>query len=465
VTRHGATIPWTERSPAPAAPPSSLYGLHWVYAFVAFELLCTLALIVPGIDAIRPACRVAVFGASLGMLLVIPRGASLHPAIGPAIAVMLILALGIFHPESNSPLASLATIAMYAAVLAPIMWVSGLHVDVNLLRRVAMILWSYHTLGAIVGVAQMYLPDALQPEPSAVFLERGEAMVEGAKITLSGGQRVFRPMGLTDLPGGAANSGLASIVFGVGIALADRRRWLRIACAAGMCSGFFVIYLSQVRSILVMAIISLIVFAIILWRRRDLRRLGHYLLLIGIVLLASTAWALVIGGEATLARLRTLVEHDPATVYYYNRGHYLHHTWDVLVPRYPLGAGLGRWGMIHHYFGESARGREPLWAEIQTTAWLYDGGVPLILAYASAVLAAVWISWKIATHPRGGGALPLWASMLCASNVAALAVTFNYPIFMSQGGMEFWLLNACLWGAWVNRARSNRVAKLGGVAT
>jgi hypothetical protein len=59
----------------------------------------------------------------------------------------------------------------------------------------------------------------------------------------------------------------------------------------------------------------------------------------------------------------------------------------------------------------------------------------------------VWVSWKIATDRRGGD-VSLWGAVLCASNVAALAVTFNYPIFMSQGGMEFWLLNACLWAAW-----------------
>jgi hypothetical protein len=108
--------------------------------------------------------------------------------------------------------------------------------------------------------------------------------------------------------------------------------------------------------------------------------------------------------------------------------------------------------MINYYFGRRSAFQEPLWAEVQWTAWLYDGGVPLMIAYGAAVLIAVWISWKIALATRAGQ-ISLWASVFCASNVAALAVTFNYPVFMSQGGMEFWLLNACLWAAWTQRPR------------
>jgi hypothetical protein len=206
-----------------------------------------------------------------------------------------------------------------------------------------------------------------------------------------------------------------------------------------------------------MVAVSLFVFGLIMLVRRDHLRLVRYLFLVGIVVIASTAWAFWVGGEATVQRLLTLIEDDPASVYYYGRGYHLHYTWEVLLPEHPLGAGLGRWGMINYYFARRAAFQEPLWAEIQWTAWLFDGGAPLILTYGAAIILAAWVSWRLSIRPDVGD-LSLWASVLCAFNVASLAVTFNYPIFMSQAGLEFWLLNACLWAAWV-RVRPNTATR------
>jgi hypothetical protein len=433
-----------------------LLGPGIVYAFVVFELLCQLALIAPGIDAVRSVMRVAVFAGALALLVLIPPGRFPHPAIKPALCAVLILAVGLVHPQTNSFLAGIAAIAMYVAILSPLMWVSNLPIDVTLLRRVALILWAYHSASAAVGVLQMYYP-GIQPEPSVVFLERGDALVEGAKITLASGRQVFRPMGLSDMPGGAAGSGLYSIVFALGIWTVDRRLWMNALCLISMICAFFCIYLSQVRSILVMVAVSLFVFGLIMLVRRDHLRLVRYLFLVGIVVIASTAWAFWVGGEATVQRLLTLIEDDPASVYYYGRGYHLHYTWEVLLPEHPLGAGLGRWGMINYYFARRAAFQEPLWAEIQWTAWLFDGGAPLILTYGAAIILAAWVSWRLSIRPDVGD-LSLWASVLCAFNVASLAVTFNYPIFMSQAGLEFWLLNACLWAAWV-RVRPNTATR------
>jgi len=459
VSRNDAILGYSSAAPAAAASAArrdatpTFFGVHWVYAFIVFDLLCVLALIVPGIDRVRFLFRIAVFGGSLALLVFLPRGRHPHPSSRPALLALLIVALGLFNPDTQGPLAAVAAIAMYVAILAPLWWVGALPIDVGLIRRVAMVLWMFHTSSAAVGVLQMYFPGgALEPEPNAIFLARGDAMVEGAKITLAGGQQVFRPMGLTDQPGGAAASGLAAIVFALGIWTVDRRWWLGALCLLSMMCGFFCIYLSQVRSILIMAVVAMLVFAAVLLRRRDYARLGRYVAMAMLVLGASTAWAFYVGGEMTINRLLTLIENDPRAVYYHGRGWALHYTWDA-IPQYPLGAGLGRWGMINHYFGGGGSGAsispepEPLWAEIQWTAWLFDGGVPLILTYGLAALVAAWISWRIAIDRRAGD-VSLWGAVLCASNVAALAVTFNYPVFMSQGGMEFWLLNACLWGAW-----------------
>ncbi|WP_244224917.1 hypothetical protein [Corallococcus sicarius] len=45
----------------------------------------------------------------------------------------------------------------------------------------------------------------------------------------------------------------------------------------------------------------------------------------------------------------------------------------------------------------------------------------------------------------------LWGSLLFAYDLGAVALTFSYPFFMSQMGMEFWLLNAAFFSAYWNR--------------
>ena len=111
------------------------------------------------------------------------------------------------------------------------------------------------------------------------------------------------------------------------------------------------------------------------------------------------------------------------------------------LPDYPLGAGLGRWGMVNQYFGG---GRNALWAEIQLTGWLFDGGILLLLAYPVTVVAAVWQGVRTALRHWSSPELDGWAAVIGGYNVGALALTFSCPLFMSTAGVEFWLINATL---------------------
>ncbi len=141
------------------------------------------------------------------------------------------------------------------------------------------------------------------------------------------------------------------------------------------------------------------------------------------------------------------VQDRPGKVYYRNRGLFLEHTVQDLLPQYPLGAGLGRWGMMNLYFGDNSDPeRACLWAELQWTGWVLDGGVPLLLAYAAALALACRTALQI-TLLRNAGNLWLWGGVLLAYNLGAVAVTFSYTFFVGQGGLEFWLLNAVLFGA------------------
>jgi hypothetical protein len=103
--------------------------------------------------------------------------------------------------------------------------------------------------------------------------------------------------------------------------------------------------------------------------------------------------------------------------------------------------------MMHYYFGNRGDPRNaPIWVEVQLTGWLLDGGVPLILTYTLAILTTLGVASGIAVT-RLPDPLPVWAALILAYDLGAVALTFNYPLFIGQGGLEFWLLNACLFGA------------------
>jgi hypothetical protein len=150
------------------------------------------------------------------------------------------------------------------------------------------------------------------------------------------------------------------------------------------------------------------------------------------------------------------VEQDATEVYYSNRGIFLAHTVNDLLPEFPVGAGLARWGMMRGYFGDETNPSSPrIWVEIQWTGWLLDGGIPLLVVYPVAVGMACWFSLRVACSRLPGG-MPLWGALVLALNVGTVAITFNYPIFMSQGGMEFWMLNTALFAAALTAPRGRR---------
>lgn len=421
---------------------------EWVTGFVIFQFVCQIALLFDVFGSYRILLRSAAFGGSLLLLFVLPKGRKrVHPATHFAFWVMVILALSLFHPTTNSVLAAVVQVALYLAILAPLFWVPRLKIDVATLRRVLLIIFIFHTISAGVGVLQAQYPGSFQPALSTTLAAKEKAYVEGLKITLANGQQVFRPMGLTDTPGGAANAGFYTVLLGMGFYLTFRKRWMRFACLGSSTLGMICIYLSQVRLIMVITALCMLAFCgFLIWQKRTAK-----LLVLGIVLTAivalSFAFAVSIGGKSVTRRMSTLVQDRPDAVYYKNRGHYLEDTINVLLPQYPLGAGLGRWGMANAYFGDNTDPeRGPIYVEIQWTGWLLDGGVPLILAYLATLIIGFYAPFRIALS-RLEGDLPIWGALVLAYSVGALATIFNYPLFIGQGGMEYWLVNAMLFTA------------------
>ena len=182
-------------------------------------------------------------------------------------------------------------------------------------------------------------------------------------------------------------------------------------------------------------------------------RVTRYVRLTSVVLAVAVigfSVAVSIGGKAVTGRLSTLIDDDVTTVYLNNRGGFLVDTFQKRLPQFPLGAGLGRWGMLNNYFGDpsNADGR-PLWAEIQWTGWLYDGGAPLLFTSPGSMLVAVREALRTAVRvdEAAGRDLYKWATVLVGFAVGTIALTFNSCPFAGTMGVDFWVLSAAVFAA------------------
>jgi hypothetical protein len=434
------TIALVSRPNEVSSSPSAT-GARWFYAYLLIQIACQLALLVPTLATARIVFRVAAFGSSLAFLLLV-RGRSSGSALERTLlaACLGILALSALNPEGGGLLASFAQWTFHLAIVAPVFWGSRLHVSPRAFEKIVLILWAFATASAFAGVLQAVFPGRFQPSFSTLLAERGPTYVSAMSIQLASGEWVLRPMGLTDIPGGAASGGLYAVLLGVGVILARPFPAARVLGIVAAVAGMTCLYLSQVRSMVLMVGICLIALVAVLAFANRLGRMVTVLSIGGALAFVGFATAFSLGGSSMSDRLQTLTQDSPTAVYYRNRGIFLEHTFVELIAEYPLGAGLGRWGMMTSYFGEPSRA---LWAEIQWTGWLYDGGLLLIVLYPVAVVATLWQALRIARrHARGE--IGIWAALVAAYDVGTIALLFSYPVFMSTGGLEFWLLNTAL---------------------
>ncbi len=444
---------------AAAAPPAAGYVLpealtpaereadFWIRWFIIIQVVTQLAIISP-LGSARTLIRMAAFGCSLVFLVMVRGKSTAHPARTAALVVFVILGLAVFHPTAAAPPAALAQMGLYLAVLAPLFWVPRLTVAGRTLRTVLVILWVFHSVGSVVGVLQVYFPGRFQPNLSPVILSLGKGYAESLMITTSGGVRVFRPMGLTDVPGGAGSSGFYAVVLGIGMFLTVKRRWLSIAAIGTVLLGMMCLYLAQVRALMVITGVSIVAVTGILALRRDYKRLSGFGVVLLVVVVVSFRSAVSLARQSVETRVGSLGQGTPGQVYDRNRGQFLSQAFNELLPEYPLGAGIGRWGMMNSYFGDPHDPNPGLWAEIQWTGWVFDGGAPLILAYVAALLVTLWTTLRVARwRSRDDPTLSLWGAVILGYSIGSCALTFSYPVFLSQTGMEFWFLNGVVFAA------------------
>jgi hypothetical protein len=439
----------THYTPSPSSlpkdePHKASWELGWIHFFLIFQFALQLLLLLPQVAVLRGPMRFAAFAISLFLLVWIPGKGINHPSKPACMAAIYILLLQLFlNPNLNSVLGGIAQCTLYIAIFGPVFWVSRLKISLTSFKSLIYILWGFHTLSAFVGVLQVYYPGQFQPALSTT-VQNQQWGGDNLRIVLANGLEMYRPMGLTDAPGGAARAGFFAIIFGVGFALQSKNIYVRFAGLASSTVGLFCIYLSQVRSTLIIVIFSLLLLGLALLKQGRLKQLS--LLTSGASTLFVTvfSWAIAVGGNQTLNRFLTLTQDDPASLYQKNRGGFLQHAIQDLLPQYPFGAGLGRWGISNTFFGENYDpSTQPIWVEIQWTGWLLDGGVPLIIAYALAMFFVIKTAWDASGDKQLPG-LNFWAAVILTYDLSIFVSMFNAALLIGQAGLEFWLLNMVL---------------------
>jgi hypothetical protein len=164
------------------------------------------------------------------------------------------------------------------------------------------------------------------------------------------------------------------------------------------------------------------------------------------LVIGSFVWAVTLGGESVSERFVGIVDSGVVQSYKENRGIFLDYTIRDLLYQYPLGAGLGRWGMMSIYFADVGNWQNPaLHVEIQPTGWLFDGGVLMWILYPAALYVAARHSYKLAVEREG--ILSDCAEMVLVIQLLLIGLCFTGPVFNTGLGTTFWLSTAMLVGA------------------
>ena len=108
-------------------------------------------------------------------------------------------------------------------------------------------------------------------------------------------------------------------------------------------------------------------------------------------------------------------------------------TFTQLLFDYPFGAGLGRWGMAGAYFGNPAL--PGIWAEIQITGWMIDGGMLMTVLYTGALVSAAASQYRLAMQTRYPR-IAVCSGVVFAANLGIAAMVFSFTPFVTQIGIQ-----------------------------
>ncbi len=422
-------------------------GERWIITFIALLFCFQIGIFFLGNSAVRLPLRIGGYAISLSMIQLVKGRFRTHPSWRWAQAAILVLLAEVINSSGDSILARFATVALYSAVLAPILWIGRVALSRRVFRAAIFVMWGFYTASALMGVFQVSYPGKFDGAISNNFTKE---QIGAWTYKLSNGRTIIRPKGLSDSPGGASIGGTYAIILGTGLLLAESSWILRGVVIIGMISGVFCIFLCEQRTNLLVCALATTALIVVLLRRRSTKKAMAVVATIAGVAVVGTVVAFAVGGAAITDRFSTLIDDNPTNVFQASRGQFLNELIYSDIYEFPLGAGEGRWGMINSYFGSD---RYALWAEMQWQALVFDGGIPLILIYIGLLISLLWTSWRFSIGSKSDF-FGCWAGVVVGYNIAAIAATFVFPVFSVQLGMEVTFINACLYSACTVSAQS-----------
>ena len=434
----------------PAAPAAASHAGAGPWGFAEFFVISQTALpallYLPGTQAFRLSIRFSAFAISLLALawyISQPHRRRPHPAMRGAVSILILLGVMVGHPLTPSIPAAVAHSMVYLAVLAPLFWAPAVVRSPEHFARLMGLLLICSGINSVVGVLQVYDPARWMPAELSRLVTSSAVGLGPVTYIGPDGQTIVRPPGLFDTPGAVAGPAMFAALLGAVFGLSAIPFWQRIGSFVLAAAGVAAIYLSQVRVSLVILLVMIVAYAAVLFLQRRVQKAAVFGTLGASVIVLSFVVALSLGGETVMTRVLSLVAEDPMSVYYRARGVQLEFTMKEMLFEFPLGAGLGRWGMAAGYFGTLAS--QGIWAEIQMTGWMIDGGVLMIAAYGGTLLRASAFDLGVArkTHiPK----MAACGAVVFAANVGTFIMIISFTPFVTQIGIQYWFLAGALQG-------------------
>ncbi|MGE3957919.1 MAG: hypothetical protein AB7H96_14465 [Vicinamibacterales bacterium] len=436
----------TDDASVDAGRPALLDRDVWPQIFFAIQFLWGIPLFLPDTQGIRFIVRALPYASGMLFLLLyfrraphgrLPRGGAL------VVAALLLLVLNLMHPTSALT-AGVAQCVFQLSIAAPVFWLHKTVRSSVQLTRVLYIIFILNFLSAGLGMLQVYYPDRFMPPQFSAQL--ADDFLGSMTYVGADGRVITRPPGLTDTPGGASVAGGIAALLGFGLTLRTRNLWHALAIALMSAVSLASVYLTQARSVPLIAIGAAVVIGVITIRQGRIARASWGLGAAGAVIVASFLWASALGGASVEERFLTLRDQGALASYQQNRGDFLASTLGELLDQYPLGAGLGRWGMMETYFADGSNpAATHIHVEIQPTGWLLDGGIPMWFLYGGAIILSLFASLGLSFTRNM--LLAECAPLVLGLQLFIAGMSMAGPAFNMQLGILFWAVAAAVHGA------------------
>ena len=423
----------------------------WAEVFVICQTALPAILYLPGTQGIRPVARVGAYAISLLILFAgfsknYFNSKNLHSSFGPLKVCIAFLSLMVFHPLTANFTVGIATVGFYLAILAPLIWAPWYVKSPERLHCLLWILLICNGVNSLVGVLQVHDPARWMPVEFSEIVMRSSAGLSVVTYKGADGSLIIRPPGLFDTPGAVAGPGLLAGFLGLVLSMQAKDPRTRFLAAGLAFCGISVIYLSLVRSALLVMAGMLGAYGIVQHQSSQRSKVTQLLILVTLVSFGGYKLAAIYGGESIEQRFSSIIEEKPTEFYYRWRGIDVENGFKEILPKYPLGAGLGRWGMVSHYLGGGGGSEGGMSAETQFPAWIIDGGAVLLMGYCMALWIALRSLYEViqkTSHER----LQSLSIIVLAMSFGMVAHCFSFPVFSTQLGLQFWFLIGASFGA------------------